>query len=606
MNTKSFLKLRAFIALAFVAILSMLLNGLVFSPSTAKAADLSQFDAGNIISDSKFFDGSVYSATDVQNFLNLKVPTCTINNGVPSHQAGAAWGSTRIADTCLKNYSQQTPNMAAQPGYCAAYPGSPRESAASIIAKVGQVCNISQKVLLVLLEKEQSLISDSWPTVRQISQATGFACYDNGEPCVVDYAGFFYQVWSAARQLQRYGTGSFTWYPVGQTSNIAYQANAPWCGYKSVTIQNRATAALYYYTPYTPNSAALNAGYGTGDSCSAYGNRNFYQLYVDWFGSTKGFEVKGAIATKYNDLGGASSYLGVAKSAEMCGLKLDGCWQTFAGGHIFNIPSLGTFGMNSAIRSGWAEFGNENGWLSYPTMSTQCGLVKNGCYQSFQNGYVFWSSATGANSVKPEYRAIWNLSNNENGWLGFPTTELNCDLKANGCKQQFEGGVLVKSNFGIKQIKKVVQTLWNNYGNENGVLGYPTSDPSNNTTTYTQTFEGGTITVTNGVAAITASTDPWISELISNSWLGNSVTPKYCTLRISGCFQQFQNGYLFYTPKFGTHVVKPEVRTLWNRYSNENGVLGYPTSDPSNNTTTYTQTFEGGTITVTNGVARRN
>ena len=150
MNTKSFLKLRAFIALAFVAILSMLLNGLVFSPSTAKAADLSQFDAGNIISDSKFFDGSVYSATDVQNFLNLKVPTCTINNGVPSHQAGAAWGSTRIADTCLKNYSQQTPNMAAQPGYCAAYPGSPRESAASIIAKVGQVCNISQKVLLVL------------------------------------------------------------------------------------------------------------------------------------------------------------------------------------------------------------------------------------------------------------------------------------------------------------------------------------------------------------------------------------------------------------------------------------------------------------------------
>ncbi|MDH6410535.1 uncharacterized protein with LGFP repeats, partial [Aurantimicrobium minutum] len=68
----------------------------------------------------------------------------------------------------------------------------------------------------------------------------------------------------------------------------------------------------------------------------------------------------------------------------------------------------------------------------------------------------------------------------------------------------------------------------------------------------------------------------------------------------------FQNGHLFFTPTFGAHAVKPEVRTLWNRYGNENGVLGYPTSDPSNNTTTYTQTFEGGTITVTNGVARRN
>ena len=201
-------KLKAFVMLSVVALISSLFTQLLGQIQTASAADLSQFDAGNIIADSKFFDGSALNAAGVQNFLNSKVPTCTINNGVPSHQAGATWGSTWIADNCLRDYSQQTPDMAAQPGYCAAYPGSPRESAASIIAKVGQVCNISQKVLLVLLEKEQSLVSDSWPTVRQINQATGFACYDNGQPCVVDYAGFFYQVWSAARQLQRYGTGS--------------------------------------------------------------------------------------------------------------------------------------------------------------------------------------------------------------------------------------------------------------------------------------------------------------------------------------------------------------------------------------------------------------
>ena len=206
---------------AFILVFSLL--PLNFSPDQAKAADLSLFEAGNIISDGKFYNGSEMTASEIQNFLNAKVPTCTINNGQPSHAAGAAWGSTTIADTCLKNYSQQTPNMAAQPGICSAYQGSSSESAAQIIAKIGVACNISQKVLLVLLEKEQSLISDSWPTNRQINQATGFACYDNGEPCVVDYAGFFYQVWSAARQLQRYGTGSFTWYPVGQTSNIAYQ-----------------------------------------------------------------------------------------------------------------------------------------------------------------------------------------------------------------------------------------------------------------------------------------------------------------------------------------------------------------------------------------------
>jgi dTDP-4-amino-4,6-dideoxygalactose transaminase len=60
------------------------------------------------------------------------------------------------------------------------------------------------------------------------------------------------------------------------------------CGTKSFLLQNQATANLYYYTPYTPNDAALNNLYGTGDSCSAYGNRNFWRFYHDWFGSPIG------------------------------------------------------------------------------------------------------------------------------------------------------------------------------------------------------------------------------------------------------------------------------------------------------------------------------
>ncbi len=32
----------------------------------------------------------------------------------------------------------------------------------------------------------------------------------------------------------------------------------------------------------------MNNLYGTGDGCSAYGNRNFWRMYTDWFGSTTG------------------------------------------------------------------------------------------------------------------------------------------------------------------------------------------------------------------------------------------------------------------------------------------------------------------------------
>lgn len=38
-------------------------------------------------------------------------------------------------------------------------------------------------------------------------------------------------------------------------------------------------------TPYTPNDAALRAYPGEA-SCGAYGNRNFWYMWQEWFGST--------------------------------------------------------------------------------------------------------------------------------------------------------------------------------------------------------------------------------------------------------------------------------------------------------------------------------
>jgi putative cell wall-binding protein len=73
---------------------------------------------------------------------------------------------------------------------------------------------------------------------------------------------------------------------VGRTTAVLYNPNSG-CGSTPVYIRNSATAALYYYTPYQPNAAALKAGYGIGDSCSSYGNRNFYNYFTDWFGSTQ-------------------------------------------------------------------------------------------------------------------------------------------------------------------------------------------------------------------------------------------------------------------------------------------------------------------------------
>lgn len=282
-----------FLTIVFVA------SSTLINSNASIAAVSSDFMPGNIISDEQFFDGNALSSSQVQAFLNSKVPDCTINNGNPSRASGAQIGNTTIAQTCLKDYAQTTTNMSglnnANQILCNNYVGANSESAATIIAKVGQACGISQKVLLVLLEKEQSLVTDSWPTNSQINSATGFACYDNNQPCVSTFGSFFGQVWAAAKQFKNYGISpTFNWFPVGKYSNVRYQAanteasRGISCGTASVLIENKATAALYYYTPYTPNAAALSNLYGSGDLCSAYGNRNFWRLYVDWFGPSTG------------------------------------------------------------------------------------------------------------------------------------------------------------------------------------------------------------------------------------------------------------------------------------------------------------------------------
>lgn len=136
-----------------------------------------------------------------------------------------------------------------------------------------------------MLEKEQGLITDSYPNSYNYRAATGYGCPDTAA-CDTKYYGFKNQVRNAAAMFRSVLDGGWSNYPAGRTNYVQYHPNRN-CGGTNIYIENRATSALYRYTPYQPNSAALSAGYGTGDTCSSYGNRNFYMYFTDWFGSTQ-------------------------------------------------------------------------------------------------------------------------------------------------------------------------------------------------------------------------------------------------------------------------------------------------------------------------------
>ena len=235
----------------------------------------STFDPGNLISDAEFFRSASMTVAEIQAFLEQRNPNC------------------RDGFVCMKDFTETTFSRD-QTVLCRAYEGAANETAAQIVHKVSAACGVSVEALLVLIQKEQSLVTLAAPSAIRFERATGYACPDTA-PCDSQFFGFYNQVYNAAKQFKRYsnppGTSRFfTWFPVGQSAQVRLHPNAA-CGARPVTMKNQATAGLHYYTPYTPNDIALVNLASVGDSCSAYGNRNFWRVYNYWFNPNKDFRT---------------------------------------------------------------------------------------------------------------------------------------------------------------------------------------------------------------------------------------------------------------------------------------------------------------------------
>lgn len=262
-------KISRFLCLILITVFTLASIGV--TGRSVGAASTANFNPGFIVSDNIFTNSQTMSPGQIQDFLNSKMPTCDSQGTQPyGNTTRAAYAASRGVSTpfiCLKNYAENG------------------ISAAQLIYNVSQQFHINPQVLLVLLQKEQGLVTDDWPWPTQYRSATGYGCPDTA-PCDSQYYGLANQLSWSAKMFRSIMDNNPNWY----TPYILGNNSIPWnpsssCGASTVNIQNRATQALYNYTPYRPNQAALNAGYGPGDSCSSYGNRNFYLYFSDWFGS---------------------------------------------------------------------------------------------------------------------------------------------------------------------------------------------------------------------------------------------------------------------------------------------------------------------------------
>lgn len=559
-------------------------------PQRSEAADASQFDPGNIISDALFFDGqAMSSASEIQQFLVNQVPVC------------------RSSYACLTTYRTNTPTMAAAPGRCAAYGGRNSELAAEIIYRIGVACGISTKAMLVILEKEQSLVTSATPSKGRFDSATGMGCPDTA-PCDPAFGGLFYQVYYAALQFKIYADspGYFN-YQAGRVNNILYHPDRS-CGSSPVYIANQATAGLYNYTPYQPNAAALANLYGSGDGCSAYGNRNFWRLYTDWFGSTQANNAGAqAIAAAYASLGGAGGSLGAQLSGVVCSNGYRDCGVEYRLGSIYWSERTGAFPVYPSIRGAYWAAGGSAGPLGAPT-SGPINIAANGggVGQVFENGSVFSNPSAGAFPVYEPVRTAYFATSGAAGAFGWPTGNQVCDATLGSCTQSYQNGYVGAVNKTTSwSVTGRMAAEYRNNGGPAGALGVVTSNEAPiaaNGGGSGQAFANGSIYAgsSTGIFAVTGNVKIAYFALSGSAGsLGWPTGVQACSASGAGCIQAFQNGYVSASGPKASQIITGRIAGAYTAAGGTAGNLGVATSAvvtiPQNGGGTG-QTFEGGSI----------
>ncbi len=215
----------------------------------------SQFNPGLLLSDYDLLNFNGMGLNEIQKFLEEK------NSYLANYKTTSSYGKEKSAaeiiyDAAVNNYDCSGVKLSETPT---------EEERAAKCKKIGTV---NPKFLLVLLQKEQSLVESKNPKESQLDWATGYGCPDSWA-CNPYFKGFGKQINSAALQFRWYMLNPNSYnYKEGGTYTFKNRYGTIDKTEMEVTIENKATAALYNYTPHVYN-----------------GNYNFWVLWNKYFPS---------------------------------------------------------------------------------------------------------------------------------------------------------------------------------------------------------------------------------------------------------------------------------------------------------------------------------
>ncbi|TFI40993.1 hypothetical protein E4P29_22690 [Rhodococcus sp. 1R11] len=213
-------------------------------------------------------------------------------------------------------------------------------------------------------------------------------------------------------------------------------------------------------------------------------------------------QVCGEIRVKYDSLGGSTSFLGPPTANDVANPDNYGRRQTFFNGPIYWSPATGAHPVVNSFLFRWGQNNYEAGRLKYPT-TDEIVLPDGGRRQEFQQGaiYVAFQNAVGSVILNGPIRDKWNTVGGSapgGSFLGYPIEDQIAPLPDGlGQMARFQNGVIYWSPAtGAYPVTGHILNSWAETGYETGQFGYPTTDQiTTPAAVFSQTFQGGTIDI---------------------------------------------------------------------------------------------------------------
>jgi uncharacterized protein with LGFP repeats/lysophospholipase L1-like esterase len=298
------------------------------------------------------------------------------------------------------------------------------------------------------------------------------------------------------------------------------------------------------------------------------------------------FASYGAILARWNAMGNVSGPLGLPIGDEADTARVPGRFQQFEGGNLIWNPATGlTWHVYGGILNKYAQLGYSNHPLGLPAGDRQYNPVKGNEYQVFQGGVI---NQYGGNAYETHGAILdkWNSVGGANGPVGLPISDEAATARVPGRFSRFQGGNIYY-NQRINRAVLIYGGILNKYlalGYSNHPLGLPASDRQYNPVRGNeyQVFDGGVINQYGGNAYEThgAMLATWNALGGANGPLGLPTSDEGQTARVSGRYQTFQGGNLYFSPATGkTYHVYGGILNKYRQLGYSAHPLGLPTSN---------------------------